>query len=830
MPEVARQGLSNAEAAERLLRFGHNELPEGDGVRWLKPILKTLGEPMILLLLATAGIYMLLGDRVEAALLSASALFVVGISLTEEIRSDRALRALRDMASPRALVLRDGKAVRVAAREIVPDDLLILAEGDRIAADADLISASGFAVDESLLSGESVAAEKSLKSFAESKVFSGTLAVRGSALARVFATGARTEFGRIGSVLAEVVESRTPLQKETGRLVRLAAIVGVGVCLVVVVIGGLMRGNWIEATLAGLALAISLLPEEFPVILSVFLALGARRLAATGMLVHRMPAVEGLGTVTALCVDKTGTLTKNIMTLAAVQAGEHVSWLGKAPLSPEAKRVLWTAELATKVPAWDPMDRAVQEAADGQHGSGSRPVPALEVPITSELAIMFNGYSNLNGGFISAKGMPEAVASLCRMPERELEALHKAIRDFAVRGMRVLGVAESNTFVPSIPLAEHSFVFLGLVAFHDPLRDGVPDSVQQCYTAGIRVIMITGDYPATAAAIAREAGIQNADTVLTGTELSLFDAAEFRERLRSVNVFARIKPMQKLQIVQALRDAGEIVVMTGDGINDAPALKAAHIGVAMGARGTDVAREAAAMVLTQDDFSSLVGAVRLGRRTYDNIKKAMYYVIAMHIPIAGLSILPLVLGMPLILFPIHIVLLELIIDPMSSIVFESEGEEADIMRRPPRDPKSPMFRSSSIMIALLQGLSIFAVVSIIFLISYGRTHSEYESRTLAFATLILSNLILALVDRSWARTFIAMLVDPGTGTKNRALWWCVGGGLAMLFLITTVPSVSVLFHFGPFHFHDWILTAVAAGASLAWFEIFKLLRKRTVTS
>ncbi len=804
-------------------------------MRLLRPILKTLGEPMILLLLATAAIYMLLGDRVEAALLSGSALFVVILSLTEGIRSDRALRALREMASPRALVLRDGNPIRIAAREIVPGDLLILSEGDRVTADAELLSTSGLAADESLISGESVPVEKSAEPDHDKSVLSGTLVVRGNGLARVTATGPGTEIGKIGIALQGVKQSKTPLQRETARLVRVAAIVGVSVCVIVVLIGGLTRGNWIQASLGGLALAISLLPEEFPVILTVFLALGARRLASKGLLVHHMPAVEGLGTVTVLCVDKTGTLTKNVMTLAAVQTGQQVCYLDGASLPPAAEHLLSIAELASKIPAWDPMDKAVQEAARSQGIIQPPTTPQLEIPLTSELPVMFNCYSGVSmddrsstEGMIAAKGMPEAVAKLCQFSSEQMQTLHETVGEFAAKGMRVLAVAQSTAYVPATAPPEHTFAFLGLLAFNDPLREGVPDSVQHCYDAGLRVIMITGDYPVTASAIGREAGILNPDAVLTGNELSLLSESELRDRLATVNIFARIKPMQKLQIVQALKDRGEIVAMTGDGINDAPALKAAHIGVAMGARGTDVAREAAAVVLTDDDFSSLVGAIRQGRRTYDNIKKAMYYVVAMHIPIAGLSILPLVLGMPLILFPIHIVLLELIIDPISSIVFEAEGEEADVMRRAPRDPKLPMFRRSSVMIALLQGLSIFVVVSAVYLVSYWQSHSEFESRTLAFATLILANLMLALVDRSWARTFLAMLFRPGETTRNRALWWCVGGGLTMLLLITTVPSLSALFHFGPFHARDWVITTLAAGASLAWFEILKLLHWKSL--
>ncbi len=826
----ATEGLSSAQAASLLSSVGYNELMQGSGRDIWGPILQTLREPMILLLIVSATIYTLLGDAAEAALLGGSALIVIMITLVQEIRSNRALSALRDLASPRALVLRDGRPQRIPSREVVPGDVLILSEGDRVTADAEVVSTPGIAVDESLVSGESVPVEKSAtgEPVTSRRIFSGSLVVRGSALARVTATGTATEIGTIGEVLATKETPKTPLQRETARLVQLAAIAGIGFCLIVTAIYGITRGDWVQASLAGIALAMSLLPEEFPVILSIFLALGARRLASKGMLVHTMPAVEGLGTVTVLCVDKTGTLTMNAMTLQAITSDGNALSLEKEviELSAAERHLIEIAQLATKFPAWDPMDRAVQEAALRQGIEAPRVSPTTEIPISAELPAMFHGYAEVNDtGIIAVKGMPETIVGLCNLGADRQAGIRKQLETFALGGMRVLAVAESNSLDQQRPLQEHTLAFLGLLAFQDPLRPGVPQAVRECYEAGIRVAMITGDYPVTATTIAREAGIRNADAVITGEELANMTSDQLSERLATTNVFARIKPIQKLQIVEALKAAGEIVAMTGDGINDAPALKAAHIGVAMGARGTDVAREAAAVVLTKDDFPSLVGAIRLGRRTYDNIKKAMYYVLAMHVPIAGLSILPLLFGLPIIFYPIHIVLLELIIDPISSIVFEAEAEEVDVMRRPPRDPRLRMFRGSNVAIALLQGVSVLLMVAAIYFVAYQRTHSEFESRTLAFSTLVLANLMLALVNRSWSRTFLSMLK-----VRNTALWWCMAAGIVLLLLITTVPVLSSLFHFGPFHWSDWIVTAGAAAVSLTWFELLKLFHSKLLKS
>lgn len=833
------KGLTEEQAAALRARYGYNELPAERRVGLLRVILSVLREPMIILLFVSALIYFLLGDHTEALLLIGSALLVLSINIIQDVRSERALQALKQLTAPRAMVVRSGNAERVAAREIVPQDILIVSEGDRIAADAEIVEETNLLVDESLITGESLPVEKSVrdeKSASEHErytLLSGTLVVRGSGMARVTATGASTEIGKIGTALNTASESKTPLELQTLDLVKYSAFAGIGVCVLTILLYGITRGAWIEACLAGVALMMSLLPEEFPVILSIFLALGARRLSRQGILIRQMPAVEALGTVTTLCVDKTGTLTMNQMTLVelATSTGELFKPTKGTALATAYSELLQLALLATKPAGFDPMDRAVRALAE--HYAYAQPPYELvdELPISPELPVFANFWKYDSEILIAAKGAPEAILRLCHITDVDVSryaTINSAIEHLARRGLRVLAVCSTTVSSAQVEGSElqkivesNQFTFQGLLAFADPLREGIREAIDQSYSAGIRVVMITGDYPITARSIAHEAGIRNAEEILTGSELETLEEGELERRAHTTNVFARVTPMQKLRIVELLKRAGEIVVMTGDGVNDAPALKAAHIGVAMGERGTDVAREASKVVLTKDDFPSLVSAVRMGRRTYDNIKKAMYYVLAIHFPIAGLSLLPLIVGSPLIFLPIHIVLLELIIDPVSSIVFEAEPGESNIMQRPPRDPLAPVFQKHNIVVAALQGVSIFIVCGGIYLYFYFTSHSEFEARTLSFATLVLSNLGLALVDRSWSRTFFATL-----HTTNTPLWLSMAAGVSVLLVITQVPVLSRLFHFGPFHLHDWLICGIAAAFSLTWFELLKLVVKR----
>lgn len=841
---AAIQGLSEQQAAERLQQDGYNELPSSGRRGILAVVLEVAREPMFVLLLAGGAVYLILGELTEALALLASISLIIAIAVYQERKTERALEALRDLSSPRALVIRDGTQQRIPGREVVRGDTVVLAEGDRIPADAIVREGINLTVDESLLTGESVPVRKVARSPSSTTgggqsigqpggddqpyVYSGTLAVQGRGIAEVLATGPRSEMGKIGRAIQEVQIERTPLQRETGRLVRIFAVWGLFLCVVLVVVYGLIRSQWLEGVLAGIALAMSVLPEEFPVVLTVFLALGAWRIAQGRVLTRRTPAVETLGAATVLCVDKTGTLTQNRMKVSSLVASGTVydatsdlGPLGDQPLRDVAAYGL----LASQSDPFDPMEKAL-------HTFAHQVIPEVgqqhwflvrEYPLTPQLLAVTRVWAPATGGpdVVAAKGAPEAIADLCRLDVAERQALLESVEELVWQGLRVLAVAKAEHEASDLPDQPEGFNFelLGLIGLADPIRPEVPAAVRECYAAGVRVVMITGDFPGTAQAIARQIGLQHLNAILTGPELNALDDVTLRERVATTNIFARVVPEQKLRLVNALKARGEIVAMTGDGVNDAPALKAAHIGIAMGGRGTDVAREAAALVLLDDDFSSIVRAVRMGRRIFDNLRKAMSYVLAIHVPIAGMALLPVLFGWPLVLLPLHIVLLELIIDPASSIVFEAEAEEADIMTRPPRDPRTPLFTRGTAGLALLQGASIFAIVLAVFLVALRLGAPGTEARALAFTTLIVANLALILADRSRTRTILTTLRTP-----NSALWWVIGGAAVFLALILSVPFLRDLFGFAVLHPIDVLICLAAGIAAILWFEGIKVVR------
>ena len=840
---VGISGLSTAEARARLQRYGRNELPAPESRTLLRTMLEVTKEPMFLLLLAAGALYFATGKPGDALMLLGFVFVVMAITLVQERRTERALDALRSLSSPRALVIRDGVEGRITGSEVVPGDVLIVAEGERMTADALLRRGANLSVDESLLTGESVPVRKtpSLEVTELERpggddspsLFSGTLVTAGRGLCEVVSTGLNTELGRIGTALQRIAPDTTPLQSETRRIVRILAIVGLAACLVVVVTYALTRGGtvlvWKEGLLAGIAMAMAILPEEFPVILTVFLALGAWRISRSRVLTRRMAAIETLGAATVLCVDKTGTLTENRMALTRVVAGtegirvaEHVG-----PWPDACRAVLDTAVLASRVDPFDPMERALHRASARlpveAASSAATPILIREYPLSSGLLAVSHVWETEPARplLVASKGAPEAIADLCQLSAEARAVLARDVVELAAAGLRVLGVARAKVSPQDLPMDQRALrlQFAGLIAFEDPVRVDVPPAVAECRTAGIRVVMITGDYPATAQSIARQAGLDHPDAVLTGAELDELSETELAVRIEDIHVFARAVPEQKLRIVTALKAQGEVVAMTGDGVNDAPALKAAHIGIAMGGRGTDVAREAASLVLLDDDFSSIVAAIRLGRRIYDNIRKAIAFTLAVHVPIVGLSMIPVFFaGWPLLLLPVHIVFLELIIDPACSLVFEAEGAEAHIMRRRPRSPTARLFSREMVAIAVLQGLSALATSVAIFVFTR-EAHGTNAARGLVFASLIVSLITIILINRSWTRTALSMLREP-----NVTVWWVVAGAAALLALVLLLPAAQRLFQFAPLPMADLGLSVLAGAGCLFWFDLLKLTR------
>lgn len=835
------KGLSEAEAAKLLRREGFNELPSTKPRSIFVIALEVIKEPMFLLLVAGGLIYLLLGDLREALMLLGFVFVVLGITLYQERKTERALEALRDLSSPRALVIRDGLHRRIAGREVVPGDLIVLSEGDRVPADAELLFCTNLLADESLLTGESVSVRKVCsngKSIMARPggddlpfVYSGSLIVQGQGAALVRATGSSTEIGKIGRALQRVETEKTALQKETFRLVQKLAVLGLGLCAIVVAVFGFTRNDWLQGLLAGITMAMAVLPEEFPVVLTIFLALGAWRISQSNVLTRRVPAIETLGAATVLCTDKTGTLTENRMTVKRIFANEKFYDLegGQGPLTEGIHEIVEYSILASQNDPFDPMEKAFKQLGDDYlsrtehiHKNWSL---VLEYPLSKKLLAMSRVWRSPEGTdfIIASKGAPEAIADLCHLDLLSRQRLSEKIRIMAKEGLRVLGVARARFKETDLPDGQHDFEFqfLGLIGLADPVRPGVADAIRECYDAGIRVIMITGDYPDTAQAIARQAKIISSDKVLTGQDLEKISDANLQEQIKGVNIFSRVMPEQKLKLVLALRAQGEVVAMTGDGVNDAPALKAADIGIAMGGRGTDVAREAASLVLLDDAFPSIVRAVRQGRRIFDNIKKAMAYILAIHVPIAGMSLIPVLLQWPLLLLPVHVVFLELIIDPACSVAFEAEPEEADVMQRRPRDPRKPLFGRRTVALSLLQGLSVLIIVLAVYAVSLYRGQGEMEARALTYTTLIIANLGLILTNRSWSGTIPETLRKP-----NPALWWVIGGALIFLGSVLYVPFLRDLFQFAPLDFLEIAIAFMAGITSILWFEGLKLFSRQ----
>ncbi|MGB8699598.1 MAG: cation-translocating P-type ATPase, partial [Thermosynechococcaceae cyanobacterium] len=770
-------------------------------------------------------------------------------------------------------------------REVARGDLLVLSEGDRIPADGLLIWTTHLTVDESLLTGESVSVRKRALSLSQRDadplfkmplarpggddlpaVFSGTLVVQGQGIAAVTATGMHTEMGKIGKALQTVVPEDTMLQRETRRMVGKLTFVAIAICVAVVVIYGSTRGDWLNGFLAGLALAMAILPNEIPVVLTIFLALGAWRFSRQKVLTRRVPVVETLGATTVLCVDKTGTLTFNRMSVRQLFVyqgkGSGDRTIGEAPTFydlvshaqdsiPEPFHPLIEfGILASRKDPFDPMEKALQQIGQSylSHTEHLHDDWTLlhEYPLSKELLAMSCVWESPEGVLmVAAKGAPEAIADLCHFNAAQQQDLVRQIQQMAQAGLRVLGVAQGRrvgtqlkvhvadpvpTLTPleedrRLPNHQHNFEFefVGLIGLEDPVRPTVAPAIAECYSAGIRVVMITGDYPETARNIAQQIGLFPVDEVLTGAELEKLSEDQLLDRIKTVNLFARVVPEQKLLLVNALKGRGEIVAMTGDGVNDAPALKAAHVGIAMGERGTDVAREAADLVLLQDDFSSIVASIKLGRRIFDNLKKGMAYTLAVHVPIAGMSLIPVLFQWPLVLLPIHIAFLHLIIDPACTIVFEAEPAERNVMHRPPRPPREPLFSRQTLRLALLQGVSVLAVLLIVFAIAYYWGSGELDARALAFTTLMVSNLSMILANRSWSRTIAEMLRSP-----NAALWWVIGGGVAFLGLVLYVPLLRQLFRFSMLHPADLAISLISGIFSILWFEGLKVWNRQQI--
>lgn len=819
--EYMSKGLSQESVLKNRTIYGVNEISSSKKNGLFKLLFGVVTEPMILLLISISIVYLLLGDRSEALLLLCSVIGIICITFYQEKKTETAISALRSLASPRSNVIRDGQIMRIEGKDVVVGDLIVLNEGDRIPADAKLLSDRFFSSDESLLTGESVAVNKLMGE----TVYCGALVVGGEGVCSVVAVGNHTEIGKIGKKIADESVEKTLLEIEVTRLVRNLFLVAASFCILLALYFGIIKSQWLQGLLSGLTLAIGLMPEELPLVLTIFFALGAYRLSRKNVLVRRSSIIETLGAATVLCSDKTGTITENKMKVGVITTKDRSENLEQInEISIQAKDILQIAYFASKHPSFDPMDIAISDCMTTYNKNGNfSTVSIKDFPLTPGQLTIVRVIVENDFYKCFAKGSPEAIFELAQLEKADLDFWTKKTDELAKDGYRVLAIAKSKAQLKEIPKERNSvkYELFGLLSFLDPIRENVPLAVKSAYESGIRVIMITGDYPETAKNIAKQIGLKNSDLVYTGKDFSNLTEAESRKVIRECNVFSRVSPNDKWKLVRVLKAAGEIVAMTGDGVNDAPALRTANIGVAMGERGTDVAREAADIVLLDDSFSSILDSVRIGRQIFDNLKKALGYLIGVHIPIVGITFFPILFDWPVIvLSAIHIVFMEMVIDPTCTIVFEKEDGEFDLMKRRPRDSNEPLLDKELFINSLIQGgFSLFSVISTYWIMLLYLKDDSLKGvvSTATFVTLVFSNLFLILANRSlhesmWSRMRI----------KNSMIYYVFTGTIVVLLFSVYLPGLNSMFRFVPLDFFQFILAVLIAFTGVFLYDRVKV--------
>lgn len=829
-------GLTSDEAKRLQQQYGKNELTPQKAESFIKKVFHIICEPMFLLLIVAATIYFILGEPSDGAIMLVFVLGIISIDVIQEWKTDKTLNALKDLSAPQITVVRDGKETVIASTELVPGDLMMIYEGVKIPADGLVIKCNDLCVDESSLTGEAEGVWKvdsenagpSHDYWRKDYCYAGTLVTQGTGSILIDKTGVNTEYGKIGMNVAAAPDKPTPLQKQTGKLVKTSA----GIAAVLFALVGVVTyfnlpdhatsDRLIESVLSGITLAMAMIPEEFPVILTVFLSMGAWRLAKKQSLVRKLPSVETLGSVSVLCVDKTGTITMNQMTVQetwASNCNEHT--------------LIETMGLGCETDAYDPMEKAMLFHCEN-HGISKEHLFSGEMireyAFTNELKMMGHVWRRNGKIVIAAKGSPERILKLCDMKDMDREIAEHKIAELSKQGLRVIAVAmaepASEALVPQ-SITECRLNLCGLIGLADPPRESVKADIAVCRKAGIRVVMITGDNGLTASSIANKIGMENSGNIITGDMLGEMTDDELREAVKNVSIFSRVVPEHKMRIVKAFKENGEIVAMTGDGVNDAPALKYADIGIAMGKRGSEVSREAADLILMDDNFTTIVETVKDGRRIYDNIRKAVGYVFSIHIPIAFASLLAPILGIlpaALMLLPLHVVLLELIIDPTCSVILERQPVEADIMTRPPRDPKAKLLNAKTLLKSVLQGLAIFAAsFGTYFAVLAGNAENAPVARAMGLAVIMLSNLFLVQVnssDRDPIWKSLSRLV------KDKVMWWVSLGTLLMLAVILYTP-LSGFLKLAPLSAGQFFTVFGVALAAVLWYEIVKLIKRIT---
>ena len=821
------KGLSAAEVIESRKNFGANVVVNKTQNPVLSAIISLAKEPMVVLLLAAAVIYYLSGNTPDAIFLSAAIFLVAGISLYQDARSNSALEKLKALTSPLCKVLRDGSYQEINSAELVIGDILIAEEGSSIAADGVILRANDFTVNESVLTGESLPVDKNTG--ADKMVYQGTTVCAGLAVIKITAIGSQTRLGHIGTALKNISEEKTPLEKQLNNFVKKMVVLGAVVFMAVWGINYFHTLNLLDSLLRALTLAMSILPEEIPVAFATFMALGAWRLMQVGVLVKHTKTVETLGSATVICTDKTGTITENKMSLAMlyVPSGKKIVNAGDR-WGAEEKELINVAMWASEPIPFDPMEKALHDSYAETFADDERPDYKMvhEYPLAGHPPMMTHVFENGKGRrIIAAKGAPEALMAVSHLTENDKSLINDAINSFAATGYRVLGVGEGHLTGSIFPKnqQELKFTFKGLVAFYDPPRKNIAPVLQTFYNAGIKVKIVTGDYKATTMAIASQVGFMGCERTLTGDELLQLDEHEAEHAVKETAIFSRMFPDAKLRLINALKKQGEIVAMIGDGVNDGPALKAAHIGVAMGNKGSEIAKQAASMVLVDDDLSKIALAVAMGRRIYSNLKKAIQYIISIHIPIVLTVFVPLALGWkyPNIFSPVHIIFLELIMGPTCSIIYENEPAEKNIMLQKPRPFSYTFFNAGELVTSILQGLAITAGVLLVYQYAVHTTCSEPTTRAMVFTALIVANITLTMVNRSFYYSVFTTM-----RYKNNLVWLITGITVVMLAALICIRPLATFFGFGILTLRHLIISILAGFLSAIWFEVVKLVKRR----
>lgn len=830
--------LTKKEVKERLIRDGYNELPSSKKKSFLQIVWDIVQEPMLILLIACGTLYFFLGDIQEAIILLLSIMFIIGLSIYQENKAERAIEALKDLSSPRALVIRDGQHIRIPGREVVKDDIIIMNEWDKVPADCLVLWSRSCSVDESLLTGESVPVRKSASEKINYEhfrpggddqpfVFSGTMIIQWQCIVQVLSIGLETEMGRIGKALGSIKSGKTLLQKQIKKTVTTAFIIALVLFLTVVIAYGTINQDRTQWLLSWLTLAMAMLPEEFPIVLTIFLALGAWRMSKKNVLTRDVSAVETLWAATVLCSDKTGTITRNKMTVKKLYTENIFFDVNEGEKIPKKFHTLIEyAILASQKTPFDPMEKSLINLWPHIDSESIHDFTLIqEYPLTKELLALSHIWKDKKKWYltVASKWAPEAIIKLCHIGNKQKQEIMNQFESMAKEWLRVLWVAKASFTGKKIPTSqtELTFEFIGLIGWIDPIRETVPQAINECYRAGIRVIMITGDYPTTAQHIAKEIGLKNPEHVILGEELTNLSEEELLQKINKANILARVAPEEKLILINILKKQWHFVAMTGDGVNDAPALKSAHIGVAMGGKGTDVARESSAIVLLDDDFSSIVQGVRMGRKIFDNLKKAMTYIVSVHIPYAGMIVLPIFLWRPIILYPIHVVFMELIIDPACSIIFEWEKEEENIMSRNPRNPKESLFGRKALIFSMLQWLFVLLFVLIVHWTMIKRGQSNILANTTSFVALVIGNISLILVNRSWRHSIVYMFK-----IKNISLFPIIAIALLSITSIVYVPAITKIFHFSTLNIKYFLFALLAWFSSVLRFEVVKWFARK----